>query len=171
MRMSVITATQEQQASHRMTDKPTVLVVGGTGTTGTSIIERLIESNNFVSLIQIQFCIYFPELLYQNVIVSTRPTSSGSPKVAKLKNLGAAVRVASLEAPYEGLEDTLKGVDIVISTVDVFQLNSQIPLIDAAKRAGVKRFIPCDFGTPGSKGVGPLVDQVSDLEWEYCVNR
>ena len=64
----------------------------------------------------------------------------------------------------------MKGVDIVISTVDVFQLNSQILLIDAAKRAGVKRFIPCDFGTPGSKGVRPLVDQVSDLEWEYYVS-
>ena len=35
-----------------MTSKPTVLVVGGTGRTGSSIVEGLLESGNFVSHVE-----------------------------------------------------------------------------------------------------------------------
>ena len=95
------------------------------------------------------------------MVVSTRPTSASSPKVSQLKALGAAIRVASLEAPYEGLDDAVKGTDIVISAVEARHLDAQMPLIDAAKRAKVKRFIPCDWGTPCVKGVRTVFDQVS----------
>ena len=40
-------------------------------------------------------------------------------------------------------------------------IEEQKGLIRASKDVGVKRFIPCDFATPGAKGVRELHDQVS----------
>lgn len=57
----------------------------------------------------------------------------------------------------------MKGIDIVISTIDYKVLELQKPLIDAAKRAAVKRFVPSDFGTACKKGVRELFDEVSAI--------
>ena len=75
--------------------------------------------------------------------------SESSPKVVKLASLWAAVRIVSLKAYYEDLDEAIKRVNIGVSAVETFHLKGQIPSIDAAKRAlaSVKRFIPCDYGT------------------------
>jgi hypothetical protein len=55
----------------------------------------------------------------------------------------------------------LKDIDIVISAIDAGSQLSQLNLVDASKRAGVKRFVPCAFITvapPG--GIMDLRDQV-----------
>ena len=59
------------------------------------------------------------------------------------------------------LDETVKGVEIVISAVDGFQIDKQKKLVDAAKRVGVKRFIPSDWGMASPKGVNPISDKVS----------
>jgi uncharacterized protein YbjT (DUF2867 family) len=45
------------------------------------------------------------------------------------------------------LENALRGVDLVVSTLSGPTVGKQINLIHAAKAAGVKRFIPSEFGT------------------------
>ena len=70
----------------------------------------------------------------------------------------------SIPSEKEGdREKAMEGVDIVISTVSVVQVDNQPEMIDAAKAAGVKRFIPCDFGTPCIKGERRMFDMVSFL--------
>lgn len=66
-----------------------------------------------------------------------------------------------LAGPEDDLVKMLAAIDIVISAVGPFDQYSQIPLANAAKKAGVKRFLPCAFVTvcpPG--GVMMLRDWV-----------
>jgi hypothetical protein len=66
-----------------------------------------------------------------------------------------------LKAPEEHLIEALSEIDVVISCVGPAEQQDQIPLAKAAKKAGVKRFIPCGFITvapPG--GVMWLRDEV-----------
>lgn len=49
-------------------------------------------------------------------------------------------------ASVQSLAPALQGVDVVISTVATLAIGSQNPLIDASVNAGVKRFIPAEFG-------------------------
>jgi hypothetical protein len=55
----------------------------------------------------------------------------------------------------------LKDVDVVISAIDAGSQLSQLNLVDASKKAGVKRFVPCAFITVApAGGVMDLRDQV-----------
>lgn len=60
---------------------------------------------------------------------------------------------------YE-LDEAFRGADIVISAVDAESIKLQYPLVDAAKRAGVSRFVPCDFATACVRGARSLHDEV-----------
>jgi hypothetical protein len=57
----------------------------------------------------------------------------------------------------------LSGVDVVISCIVFTALEEQVHLAEAAKAAGVKRFVPCNFGTPAPRGVMLLDDRVRQL--------
>ena len=57
-----------------------------------------------------------------------------------------AVRKANFES-QASLEAALKGQDGVISTVGTTGLAGQKTLVDAAVAAGVKRFLPSEFGS------------------------
>lgn len=46
----------------------------------------------------------------------------------------------------ESLASALSGIDIVVSCVATAAIGSQNPLVDASVAAGVKRFIPAEFG-------------------------
>lgn len=46
----------------------------------------------------------------------------------------------------ESLTAALKGQDAVVSTIATVAVGNQGPLVDAAVAAGVKRFIPSEFG-------------------------
>ena len=59
------------------------------------------------------------------------------------------------------LTEQLKGIDVVVSAVVFNALQDQIPLAAAAKEAGVKRFVPCFFGSPMPRGLHNLYDNVS----------
>lgn len=61
--------------------------------------------------------------------------------MASLKERGAG----DINSPKEELVAALKGVDMVISAVLYYsEIPSQMVLVDAAKEAGVKRFVPND---------------------------
>lgn len=49
--------------------------------------------------------------------------------------------------PEEELVSAFKGQDAVVVTIPVFDANKIKILIDAAIKAGVKRFIPSEFGS------------------------
>lgn len=52
------------------------------------------------------------------------------------------------------LDEAFKGQDAVVSTIATAAIGSQGPIIDAAVKAGVKRFIPSEFGLNTQKVQG-----------------
>jgi hypothetical protein len=81
--------------------------------------------------------------------------------VSELEAKGVEIRLGDATDEIDALVPILKDIDIVISAIDAGSQLSQMNLVDAAKRAGVKRFVPCAFITvapPG--GVMDLRDQV-----------
>jgi len=52
----------------------------------------------------------------------------------------------------DSVVELLAGIDIVICCVSPPAIREQILLIDAAARAGVARFVPCNWGTPSARG-------------------
>jgi uncharacterized protein YbjT (DUF2867 family) len=77
----------------------------------------------------------------------TRESSLNSKKNDELRNQGVRVVAADLRGPEDDLVGLLRGADVVISTIVASALLDQIPLANAAKKAGVGRFIPCTFAT------------------------
>lgn len=68
------------------------------------------------------------------------------------------VTVVKTDFTPESLETAFHGQDAVVSTVGFFGLAEQIKIIDAAAAAGVKRFIPSDFGCDSADGtIGDVV--------------
>ncbi|KAK1466241.1 isoflavone reductase [Colletotrichum cuscutae] len=108
-----------------------VALIVGTGETGSIIVNALLKSD-------------IPAL---KIIAIVRSASERKPDVVALEKRGVAVAVVDLEGPRAELVDVLEGADVLISTIHVSALGSQIPLADAAKAAGVKRFVPCFFAT------------------------
>ncbi|KFZ02792.1 hypothetical protein V502_11508 [Pseudogymnoascus sp. VKM F-4520 (FW-2644)] len=108
-----------------------VAMVGASGETGLSIVNALLESSTT------KF----------DITALTRPASLNKSANTFLKNRGINIVPVDLAGPQEELVKLLSGVDIVISTIFAANLADEIPLADAAKLAGVKRFVPCAFAT------------------------
>ncbi|KAG6329020.1 hypothetical protein ID866_10070 [Astraeus odoratus] len=78
-----------------------------------------------------------------SVVVLSRPSSN--------KTFPVGTKVASIDySDLNTLTAVLRdnAIDVVISTLAVNGLDAQYPLADAAKAAGVKLFIPSEFGAP-----------------------
>ncbi|KAL7931374.1 hypothetical protein V8C35DRAFT_115937 [Trichoderma chlorosporum] len=97
-----------------------IAVAGGSGNFGAYVLKALLQANF-------------------NVTVLTRSQKPGA--------YDAKVIVAEVDFTSMGsLNSALQGQDAVVSTVGPAALEGQKVLIDAAVAAGVKRFIPSDFG-------------------------
>ncbi|CAK5278392.1 unnamed protein product, partial [Mycena citricolor] len=46
-------------------------------------------------------------------------------------------------------------VDVIVSTLSIEAISVQVPLIDAAKQAGIKLFVPSEFAAPSDGHTGP----------------
>jgi NmrA-like family. len=77
----------------------------------------------------------------------TRQSSLNSVKNQALKDAGVEIVAADLSGPEEDLVKILTGADVVIAVLDASAFLLQIPLANAAKKAGVKRFVPTFFAT------------------------
>ncbi|KAH7110930.1 hypothetical protein EDB81DRAFT_830981 [Dactylonectria macrodidyma] len=101
-----------------------VTVVGATGNVGPHIISALLERSFQVTAL-------------------TRTTSSHTfpPRVTEIKT----------DYTPSSLERAFQGQDAVICTLGYGGLEKQLDLVDAAEKAGVKRFIPSEFGSPKGK--------------------
>lgn len=100
----------------------------------------------------------------QRLAASVRADSMDKPQVSKLRDIGVEIRAFDWQTarPSE-LDKHFEGVETVISTCYYSKpaILGQKALVDAAKRSGIKRFIPCDFGTPAPPGIMDLRDNVS----------
>ncbi|KAB8075700.1 hypothetical protein BDV29DRAFT_189966 [Aspergillus leporis] len=106
-----------------------VLLLGATGQTGHSILNGLLEYGGY------------------QVSSLVRPSSAESPKVKAVAERNVKIIVADTNGSIEELTRVLRGYDIVISAIDAVSMHQQIGLATAAKKAGVKRFVPCAFIT------------------------
>ena len=100
----------------------TVAIAGASGHLGPAVLNTLLAAGIF------------------EVTVFTRVSSNATfPSGAKV----IPVDYASMES----LTDALRGQDAVVSTLASVSLSAQFLMIDAAIAAGVKRFIPSEFGS------------------------
>ncbi|KAF7557002.1 hypothetical protein G7Z17_g1003 [Cylindrodendrum hubeiense] len=76
-----------------------------------------------------------------------RPSSLQKPAVLALQKQGAQVVAIDLAGSHDQITKALLGMDVVISTIYGGNVMDEIPLINAAKAAGVKRYLPCFFAT------------------------
>lgn len=96
-----------------------------------------------------------------NVSVLTREDSAGK--------FPGTVKTISTDYTEESLAKALHGQDAVISTIGHAGLDKQFALIDAAEKAGVKRFISSEFGSP--KGPHDLPEFSALLKNKLAVVR
>lgn len=93
--------------------------------------------------------------------MAVRPGSLSKPIIIDFKSRGVEILPLDVAAASsDDLLDAVKGVDTVICPLVYSQLSLQLRIIDAAKSAGVKRFIPSDFSIPGLRGIRKLHDEV-----------
>lgn len=111
-----------------------VFIVGATGETGKHILNALVDDASI------------------NITCFVRTSSEGKPATQQLKDRGLKVVYGNLHGPLSDLSALLKDIDTVISCVAPPAIKDQIPLVDAAVEAGVKRFLPCNWGTPSARG-------------------
>ncbi|KAG0197394.1 hypothetical protein BGX28_009112 [Mortierella sp. GBA30] len=143
-----------------MSAPSTIAIAGATGTLGTPITNALLDFG-------------------YKVKVLTRSVTTND-KLAAFERRGATVVYDAFSG--NNLVAALKGVEVLVSAVAGDFYNSQVPLIDAAKAAGVKRFVPSEFGIDTIKynndthpflvGKNKLRDYLekSGLEYTYIFN-
>ncbi|KAK1217343.1 hypothetical protein PQX77_020004 [Marasmius sp. AFHP31] len=130
-----------------------VFLVGAAGNTGSSIARALASQ---------------PQKF--GVKALTRPSSVDKPSTQELKSLGVEVVVGDvISDSQETLETHLKGIDTIIIAappVGPEGQSQQHNLLLAAKKAGVKRVVPSDFGPHGVPGSTVYNDLLSAEELE-----
>ncbi|KAH8807887.1 hypothetical protein F5884DRAFT_704262 [Xylogone sp. PMI_703] len=114
--------------------KQNVFLVGATGETGAVMLDALIKDGSF------------------NVTCFIRSSSAGKPAVKALEDRGLKIVKGDLAGPIEETVALLQGIDIVVSALFPLTATDQLPLVDAAAKAGVKRFLPCNWGTIAPRG-------------------
>ncbi|KAJ6552935.1 isoflavone reductase family protein [Mycena capillaripes] len=115
--------------------KQRVLLLGATGETGGSILEGLLEDKDSF-----------------DVEALVRPSSADTPAVKRLVERGVKIQVADIAGDTDELVPILTGVDVFISAIDAVNQLAQLGIVTAAKKAGVKRFVPCAFTTVAPAG-------------------
>lgn len=102
-----------------------VALAGATGNLGPSILKALVEAGF-------------------GVTVLTRKDGSSASKIPNHSNQ----RIIGIDyQDAQSLRSALKGVDVVVSNLPAAIPDTQKLLIDAAVAAGIKRFIPSEFGS------------------------
>jgi len=116
-----------QQSSVDMPIK-NVAVIGGSGNLGPAVVKALVDTGFIVTVL---------------TRLESKATFSSEVKVQRTDYDSAS-----------SLEKALAGQDAVVSTIATVALGQQQKIIDAAVKAGVKRFIPSEFGLNTQKVTG-----------------
>ncbi|KAF1821835.1 NAD(P)-binding protein [Dissoconium aciculare CBS 342.82] len=100
----------------------TVAIVGASGSLGAPLLERLLKSD------------------FVRIRVLKRASSKST--------FPANVEVVDVDfSSLDSITEALRGQDVLVSTITMEALGDQIKYIDAAIAAGVKRFLPSEFGS------------------------
>ncbi|RKP10689.1 hypothetical protein THASP1DRAFT_4654, partial [Thamnocephalis sphaerospora] len=111
----------------------------GTGVLGKLIVNALVKDGAY------------------KVAVLSR-TGSDSEKLNRLRQRGIRVACADYH-DHDGLVQALQGFDVVLSALSLNSLlEPQLALVRAAKQAGVRRFVPSEFGLDSAATTTPLKD-------------
>mmetsp|Transcript_5008 Transcript_5008/g.10831 ORF Transcript_5008/g.10831 Transcript_5008/m.10831 type:complete len:299 (-) Transcript_5008:484-1380(-) len=145
-----------------MAAKSKVVIIGGAGLLGAHLTTGLLEHGGY------------------EVTILTREGGDQS-KLAPFVSKGAKVVTANVE-DEASLTAAFQGQDIVLSAVGSAALAGQTLAIKAATAAGVRRFVPSEFGldtgAPGIREYFPALGykfavrdalEASGLEWTYVV--
>lgn len=93
--------------------------------------------------------------------VLTRPSSVDNDEVKALKDRGLRIVALDLATGTKAeFLQALEGLDVLVSAVSYKALTDQLRLLEAVKEAGIKRFVPCFWGTPAPRGEQHLLDLV-----------
>lgn len=137
-----------------------VIIIGAGGNLGPSILDAFLEESSF-----------------DTTVLSRQGSKSTFP-------LGVKVVHADYDS-VSSLKDAFQGQDAVISLVAGGAIGDQDKLIDAAIAAGVKRFIPSEFGSnvpdkrtrdivpvfePKYQTVNYLKSKESEISWTSVIN-
>ena len=72
------------------------------------------------------------------------------------------------------LTKALSGQDVLVSAISTFAVAEQIPIIDAAIAAGVKRVIPAEYGVNtrklGPTGLGEILGKKREI-LDYIIEK
>ncbi|TIA18250.1 isoflavone reductase [Aureobasidium pullulans] len=124
-----------------------IAILGATGTTGRYIVDELLASEHAV-----------------HVTALVRASSADKPEVQDLKARGVAIQLIDLQGSIEDMTKALEGQEVLIAILPIAATIDQIPLATAAKKAGVKRFIPTMFAPVAPpKGLSTLRDTKEDV--------
>ncbi|RHZ75226.1 hypothetical protein Glove_216g38 [Diversispora epigaea] len=123
----------------------TVVIAGATGNLGYPIAEAFLNDGS-----------------YKIKILRQKPERKNE-KSELLASKGAEIVYVNY-TQKDDLVKALKGTDVIVSTLNAQEMGGnlysvQLPLLEAAKEVGVKRFIPSEFGgeyTPGNSH--PFID-------------
>ncbi|KAM0369848.1 hypothetical protein ACHAPY_010872 [Fusarium culmorum] len=133
-----------------------VAILGATGQNGSSIVNGLLAST------ETRF----------DITALVRPSSLKKSNVIELQGKGVSIMSFSINDPEDDLAAQLKGIDVLI----VCCLLDETILANAAKKAGVKRYIPCFYATVMPRGVKSLrdnkdtiLDHIQRLHLPYTV--
>ncbi|TVY91600.1 Pinoresinol reductase [Lachnellula willkommii] len=130
-----------------MVEIKNVVIVGASGSLGEPVTKALIDSGKF------------------NITVIKRPSSKAS--------FPASVKVIPADTTsVESVTAAFQGQDAVVSAVGTEGLQGQNVLIDAAIAAGVKRFLPSEFGSDlaNPKHLQEAIAAKPGLTYTYVVN-
>ncbi|OAQ97461.1 hypothetical protein LLEC1_03549 [Akanthomyces lecanii] len=141
----VSTINKSTQQQNQMSNRPRVGLLGASGETGSSILNGLIEDAGF------------------DIVAFVRPQSIFKPANLRIEQKGVQVRVLDLKAPENTVVAALEDIEILISAIGPREQLSQIPLVIAAKKAGIKRFVPCAFAPVLPVGVHRSRDEKEEV--------
>ncbi|KAI0466264.1 hypothetical protein F4859DRAFT_331215 [Xylaria cf. heliscus] len=127
-----------------------VAVVGGSGNLGRAAVRELIDAGFAVTVL----------------------TREGSTSTFPAGVVSKAVDYASVES----LTSVLQGQDALVSTIATIAVGGQQPLVDAAVAAGVRRFIPSEFGINtrflGKEPIGTILQgKVQTLNYIHAKSK
>ncbi|KAF7176530.1 hypothetical protein CNMCM7691_002848 [Aspergillus felis] len=115
-----------------------IILVGCGGSLGGALLKSLLSEPTF------------------NVTVVTRESSKAR---GSIPSTASVITIAD-SYPYEDLVKAFQGQDAVVNTINSFSVAEQHKFIDAAIAAGVKRFVPSEYGVDNNN---PAAQELSSV--------
>ncbi|MNH89987.1 NmrA-like family protein [compost metagenome] len=121
--------------------KKTVTVFGSTGTAGVACVNEFIRQG----LVNINVLARRSGQVERSSSGISKSEAQKQQQYAEWARQGVTIKEVDVTIA-ETLVPALRGTDYLVSCVPLYATESQMPLIFAAKEAGVERFVPSEYG-------------------------